>query len=162
MFAVCQAVKVPVLRRDWIIHPLQLVDARTAGAAGCIGIVTSIMNRATAVLSSFSAAIGLDCPVEIVNTAELNEMEKDGVPFYGLNLSVGLSIGFGSQIAQGLVKDLPFGAVSMIGVKSLEDAKAARLAGADSLLIKKEAFEGRQGKEAQFIDMLKMVTDGDD
>ena len=59
LFAVCQAVKVPVMRRDWILHPLQIVDTRSAGAAGCIGIVASVMNRATPVLSSFAAAIGI-------------------------------------------------------------------------------------------------------
>jgi Indole-3-glycerol phosphate synthase len=42
LFAVSQAVDAPVLMRDWILHPLQIVDAREAGAAGVLGIVTSV------------------------------------------------------------------------------------------------------------------------
>jgi len=35
LFAVCQAVRgAPVLARDWFLHPLQIVDAKEAGAAG--------------------------------------------------------------------------------------------------------------------------------
>ena len=37
-----QAVDAPVLMRDWILHPLQIVDAREAGASGVLGIVTSV------------------------------------------------------------------------------------------------------------------------
>ena len=111
---------------------------------------------------TFPTYTGLDCPVEIVNQSELTEMEKSGVPFFGLNLSVGLSIGFGSQIAQGLVQNLPFGALSMIGVRSIEEAQRGRLAGADSLLIKKELAQEYMGKEEELVMNLRMVTDGDD
>lgn len=164
LFAVCKSLgaNVPIIMRDWIIHPLQIVDARTAGCCACVGVIASVMNKAAPVLSSFGSAIGLDCPVEIVNTAELKAMEQYGVPFYGMNLSVGLSIGFGAEVAQGLVKDLPFGSLSVIGVKSLEEGKKARLAGADALLIKDEAFADFRGQEARFMTNLRMLTDGDD
>lgn len=42
-----QAVDTPVLMRDWILHPLQIVDAREAGAAGVIGVITSVMGDGT-------------------------------------------------------------------------------------------------------------------
>jgi len=58
---------VPVLARDWIIHPLQLVEAKEAGAAGVLGVIGQVNGRATAVMSSFGAALGLDAPVEVVN-----------------------------------------------------------------------------------------------
>lgn len=57
----------PVLARDWVIHPLQLVEAKEAGAAGVLGVIGQVNGRATAVMSSFGAALGLDCPVEVVN-----------------------------------------------------------------------------------------------
>ena len=109
--------------RDWFLHPLQVVDAKEAGCAGIVGVITSVTGgKGTPVLSSFAAALGLDAPVEIVNMNELNAMEAGGVPFYGLNLSIGLSVsitGFGSDVARGLLGELPFGAVSLVGVKSI-------------------------------------------
>jgi indole-3-glycerol phosphate synthase len=57
----------PVLARDWVIHPLQLVEAKEAGAAGVLGVIGQVNGRGTAVMSSFGAALGLDCPVEVVN-----------------------------------------------------------------------------------------------
>lgn len=47
LFAVCQAVEAPVLVRDWVLHPLQIVDAKEAGAAGLLGIVTSVTGNGT-------------------------------------------------------------------------------------------------------------------
>lgn len=42
LLTVVQAVRVPVLRRDWIIHPLQVVEAKEAGAAGVIGVIGQV------------------------------------------------------------------------------------------------------------------------
>lgn len=67
LWAVTQAVRVPVLARDWYIHPLQIVEAKEAGAAGLVGVIAQVNGRGTAVMSSFCAALGLDAPVEVVN-----------------------------------------------------------------------------------------------
>ena len=47
VFAVTHAVDAPVLMRDWILHPLQIVDAKEAGAAGVLGVITSVMGDGT-------------------------------------------------------------------------------------------------------------------
>ena len=52
-------------------------------------------------------------------------MEKLGVPMFGCNLGVGLSLalpGFRADIAKGILAKLPFGASSVVGAKSLEEA----------------------------------------
>ncbi len=45
IFAVTQAVRVPVLTRDWYIHPLQIVEAKEAGAAGLVGVIGQVGYR---------------------------------------------------------------------------------------------------------------------
>jgi len=57
--------QVPVLANDWMIHPLQVVEVKQAGGAGVLGIIHQVNGKGTPVLSSFTAAIGLDCPVEV-------------------------------------------------------------------------------------------------
>eukprot|EP00775_Hariotina_reticulata_P009698 gene9698-9857_t len=169
LFAVVQASKrTPVIARDWIIHPLQLVEAKEAGAAGVLGVIGQVNGRGTAVMSSFAAAIGLDAPVEVVNALEMDGLARTGVVFYGINLSVGLSVavpGFASDMAHGLLGEMPFGTISLVGVRNLEQARKARMSGADALLIKKEMIEEAQanGKDLRtLLDQVLYVTSGDD
>ena len=52
-------------------------------------------------------------------------LAKAGVVFYAINVSVGISIslpGFSSDLAHGILGNLPFGAISMVGVRSMEEA----------------------------------------
>ena len=61
---------------------------------------------------------------------EKEAIEKLGVPFFGMNLGVGLSLpipGFRSSVAAGLLGSLPFGASSMVGVTSMDEALKASL-----------------------------------
>lgn len=165
LWAVVQAVKVPVLARDYIIHPLQVVDVKEAGAAGALGVIGQVNGRGTAILSSFAAALGLDAPVEVVNLQEVEGLAKAGVVFYGINISVGISIslpGFSSDLAHGILGHLPFGAISMVGVRSLEDAGKARMSGADCILIKHEMLLQHQGNLQAMAQQLQYAVSGDD
>ena len=156
----------PILARDWFLHPLQVVEAKEAGCAGILGVVASITGpKGTPVLSSFAAAIGLDCPCEIINLAEMKAMEAAGVPFYAVNISVQLSVsipGFGRDVARGLLGELPFGAVSVVGVKSVEEGREARAAGADVLFVKRELVGEWVGREGELVGALKSATNSDD
>ena len=45
---------------------MQVVEAKEAGAAGVLGAIANVCGpRGAPVLSSYAAAIGLDCPVEV-------------------------------------------------------------------------------------------------
>lgn len=168
LWAVTQAVKVPVLARDWYIHPLQVVEAKEAGAAGLIGVIAQVNGRGTAVMSSFAAALGLDAPVEVVNAREVDGLGRMGVVFYGINLGVGISValpGFASDLAHGLLGEMPFGAITLVGCKGLEDARKARLSGADAVLVKRELWEAAEAEGRSLetlIEQVKYLTGGDD
>eukprot|EP00884_Botryococcus_braunii_P020534 jgi/Botrbrau1/7164/Bobra.0143s0034.1 len=168
LFATCRALQsVPVLQRDWFLHPLQIVEAKQAGAAGVLGTITCVLGKGAPTMSSFAAAIGLDCPVEVVNKAELSAMEAAGVPLYALNVAVSLAIpipGFRSDISSALARDMPFGALSMVGVTDMNEALAAASAGADALLIKEECLVALSKAEApvdRFLHDLKDALIGD-
>ncbi|EFN54727.1 hypothetical protein CHLNCDRAFT_135426 [Chlorella variabilis] len=156
------AVPPPVLQRDWFIHPLQIANAKEAGAAGVIETIASVTSRGTPLMSSFSSAIGLDCPVEI----ELRALEPYQMPWFGLNLSVGLSVsitGFGLQVATGLLGEMPFGAISMVGARSIEEARQARAAGADCVLVKWELVQlYAPDRLGVLVEALQDATCGDD
>ncbi|KAK9833868.1 hypothetical protein WJX74_008352 [Apatococcus lobatus] len=176
LLAVCRAVSVPVLQRDWILHPLQITDCKAAGAAGLLGIITQVSGRGTAVMSSYAAALGLDAPVEVCNRTDVQAMSQAGVGLFGVNLAVGLSLAlpnFATDMAKGLLADLPFGAASLVGIRSFDEALKARLAGADAIFVKNELINPvlaerkpanpyqKYGMEG-LIERLKDVTCGDD
>jgi indole-3-glycerol phosphate synthase len=60
LFLVSRAIngRVPVFARDFFIHPLQICDAKMAGATGIIGITASVTGRGTPILSSYAASLG--------------------------------------------------------------------------------------------------------
>ncbi|KAK9830183.1 hypothetical protein WJX72_010171 [[Myrmecia] bisecta] len=166
LFAVIRAVKGrPVLIRDWMLHPIQVVEAKEAGAAGVLGTIASVLGNGTAIMSSYAASLGLDAPVEVVNRTEIKAMEQAGVPFFGINLAVKLSLAlpnFSTDMAKGLLGDLPFGASSLVGARNKDEAVKARLAGADAILIKQEMLaEAPNGVKALMQDLMYALS-GDD
>ncbi len=53
----------------------QVVEAKEAGAAGVLGTVANVCGpRGAPVLSSYAAAIGLDCPVEVLPKMPFDDM----------------------------------------------------------------------------------------
>lgn len=155
---------VPIFCRDWFLHPLQIVEAKSAGCTGILGITASVLSRGSAVMSSFGAALGLDCPVEVVNLNEMKSMESYGVPFYCMDISVSISIGiqgFGQDIVKGVLGELPFGAISIVGIRNIEDARGAREAGADALYIRSDIVDRHEGDEFSLVSSIKVMVDGD-
>ena len=62
----------------------------------------------------------------MVNLEELKGMETLGVPFFGMNLGVAISVGipgFRTEVATGLINNLPQGASSMMGATSMQEIK---------------------------------------
>ena len=140
--AVSAARATPVLLRDWIVHPLQLADAKAAGAAGALGAAAAVLGRGATTLTSFGAAMGLDIPLEVVNAAEATAHE--GAPLVAVNVSLALALGgvpgAAASIARGVLSGLAPGTAALVGVDSLEDAALAAAAGAAGVVVKAGAL----------------------
>jgi hypothetical protein len=76
-------------------------------------------------------------------------------------LSVNIA-GFGASITKGLLANLPFGAISLAGARTVDEARAAREAGADALFIRRELVDAFAGREGELVHALRCATDGDD
>ena len=82
----------PHTTRDWILHPIQVVEAKEAGASGVLGCVAQVLSSGAPLLSGYAAAVGMDAPVEVVNLLEVETLAAAGVPMFGINIGVGLSL----------------------------------------------------------------------
>ncbi|MGK3996599.1 bifunctional indole-3-glycerol-phosphate synthase TrpC/phosphoribosylanthranilate isomerase TrpF [Sorangium sp. So ce1024] len=88
-FAILQAVRevldVPILCKDFVVTPYQVVEARAHGADAIL-LMLSVLDDATALLCLGAAeALGMDCLVEVHDEAELDRALALPAPVIGIN-----------------------------------------------------------------------------
>jgi indole-3-glycerol phosphate synthase len=83
--AVCSAVDVPVLRKDFVVAEYQLLEARAAGADAVLLIVAALSPRDLRSLAGRATALGLDALVEVHDADELRTALDAGAQIVGVN-----------------------------------------------------------------------------
>ena len=79
------ACTLPVIRKDFIIDPYQVVEARAMGADCILLIVAALEDGQMAELSALAAELGLDVLVEVHDGAELERALCLPLPMVGIN-----------------------------------------------------------------------------
>jgi indole-3-glycerol phosphate synthase len=128
---------VPVLRKDFILDELQIVEARAAGAAAVLLIVRALPQpRLTALLACATDA-GLDALVEVHTAAEAGRALDAGAAILGVNSRDLDSFRIDTAAAWAILRAVPRDrlAVAESGMASPADVEAAAAAGADAVLI---------------------------
>ena len=83
--AVRNAVDIPVLRKDFIIDPYQVVEARAAGA-DCILLIAECLDDCHLRELYFQASeLGMECLIEIYDPENLERVLKLDPPLLGIN-----------------------------------------------------------------------------
>jgi indole-3-glycerol phosphate synthase len=82
---VSSSVAVPVLRKDFIIDPAQVWEARAAGADAVLLIVRILDPAALAELHALAAELGMDVLVEVHREDELGRALEAGATLVGIN-----------------------------------------------------------------------------
>ena len=79
------ACSLPVLRKDFVIDPYQIVEARVLGADCVLLIVSALDDHQLADLSNTALELGLDVLVEVHDVDELERALQVPVPLIGIN-----------------------------------------------------------------------------
>lgn len=127
----------PCLRKDFMVHPIQVLQAREAGASAILIIVRALTDDEITALHNAAAAAGLDVLFEIHNEDELHRAVQHKARIIGVNnrdlaifkTDIGLSERLIPQFPKNVV------AVSESGFVTGADAARARKAGAHALLV---------------------------
>jgi len=83
--AIRQAVNIPILRKEFIVDPYQIAEAREMGA-DCILIILAMVNDALALeLTQTASELGLSVLPEVHNAEELKRALKLNTPLLGIN-----------------------------------------------------------------------------
>jgi indole-3-glycerol phosphate synthase len=135
--AVAGAVEVPVLRKDFILDEVQLLEARGAGASAALLIVRALPPARLGELAAFAHGIGLEILVEVHDAAELERALETPARFIGVNSRNLDSFAIDVEAAWALIRQVPPDrvAVAESGMSSLDDVVRAASAGADAVLV---------------------------
>ncbi|MGE0159102.1 MAG: indole-3-glycerol phosphate synthase TrpC [Gemmatimonadales bacterium] len=131
------ATSLPVLRKDFTIDPLQVVEARAAGADAVLLIVRILSDASLVSLHAEATAHGMAVLVEVHDRAELARALEIGAEIVGINnrdLST-FQTDLGTTID--LLEDVPDDVlvVSESGIRGPRDAALLGDAGVDAILV---------------------------
>jgi indole-3-glycerol phosphate synthase len=80
-----EAVDVPLLRKDFVIDPIQIDEARLAGADAVLLIVAVLDDDSLGQLHDYARSLGLDVLVEVHDEGELDRALATGSQLVGIN-----------------------------------------------------------------------------
>jgi indole-3-glycerol phosphate synthase len=127
----------PCLRKDFMVHPLQVLEARAAGASAILIIVRALNDDEIKTLFAAAGAAGLDALFEIHQEAELARALRHGARIIGVNnrdLAIfKTDLGLSERLIPQFPRDVV--AVSESGIFTGVDAGRARAAGAHAVLV---------------------------
>jgi indole-3-glycerol phosphate synthase len=135
--AVRAAVRIPVLRKDFLCDPLHVWEARAAGADAVLLIVAALDQGELVAMFDLAEGIGMAALVEVHSTEDLDRAVLAGARIVGINTRDLATL----EVDPGVVKELrplvPDGVlvVGESGVRTREDVAAIEEAGCDAVLI---------------------------
>lgn len=131
------ACDVPLLRKDFIVDPYQLAEARLAGADAILLIVAALDPDELTSLQDQAGEIGLDCLVEVHDEEELETALECGAEIIGVNNRNLQTLDVDPGTALRLLVDAPAGSIVVAesGITSNADVQRLEEAGVDAILV---------------------------
>lgn len=135
--AVSRTVQAPAIRKDFLVHPVQLWEARAAGASAALLIVRALSPDELARMMDAAAEAGLATLVEIRDLGELDRALAVNAPVIGVNNRNLETLVIDPATAPAVVPFIPAGciAVAESGMRTVDEVAPAAAAGADAILV---------------------------
>ncbi|GBC87541.1 Indole-3-glycerol phosphate synthase [bacterium HR12] len=135
--AVHLAVSVPVLRKDFLVHPDQVLEARVGGADAVLLIVAALSRSELEAMLATARDLGLDALVEVHTEAELETALRAGAEVIGVNARDLETLEVDPEGALEILAQVPSDrvAVAESGISTRAQVEAALAAGARAVLV---------------------------
>jgi indole-3-glycerol phosphate synthase len=135
--AVRGAVSLPVLRKDFLIDPYQVVEARVAGADAVLLIAECLQPTELRELHGLADELGMGVLVELYDPENLPAVLASGARLVGVNnrdlRTFAVDLGHCERLHAEVPPEVVFVAES--GIKTHADAQRLRGAGIDAMLV---------------------------
>jgi indole-3-glycerol phosphate synthase len=127
----------PLLRKDFILDEVQILEARAAGASAVLLIVRVLQRSRLEELLRYASALGLDALVEVHTSSELSAALESGATVIGVNSRDLDTFKIDTEAAWKIVREVPADriAVAESGMAEQVDVERVAGAGADAVLI---------------------------
>jgi indole-3-glycerol phosphate synthase len=129
----------PILRKDFIIDPYQVYEARAYGADALLLIVAALEDAALAELLALTRELGMQALVEVHDEAELDRALTLGATVIGVNNRDLHTFVTTLETTRRLAERLPAGRrpllISESGISSAADVARVRAWGVDAVLV---------------------------
>ena len=132
-----EAVRLPVLRKDFILDPYQILESRAIGADCVLLIIAALSDTAARELAAAAAELGLDVLVEVHDRAELDRALALDARLIGINnrnlRTLAVDLGTAEALAPAVPRDRI--AVAESGIYRPEEMDRLAAAGARCFLV---------------------------
>jgi indole-3-glycerol phosphate synthase len=128
----------PVLRKDFMIHPYQVVQARAAGADAILLIVAALPDMGLFIeLADAAREYGLAALIEVHDSEELDAAFELGPELIGVNQRSLLTFEVDVTLAARLRREIPrqVGMVAESGISTRAQVEELEEAGVDAILV---------------------------
>jgi indole-3-glycerol phosphate synthase len=131
------ACRLPLLRKDFLIDPYQLVEARVAGADAVLLIVAALGPQRLRELMEAAGELGMDSLVEVHDEDDAEVAVEAGAELVGINNRNLKTLEVDPRTTLRLLPDLPAGTVVVAesGIGSRADVLELERAGVDAILV---------------------------
>lgn len=135
--AVKRAIELPVLRKDFIIDPVQILEARASGADAVLLIVRILDDVALGALHALALDLGMSVLVEAHSAEELDRGVEAGARILGINNRDLSTFQARIEVTLELLDRVPLDATSISesGIGGSGDVDRLGAAGVDAVLV---------------------------
>jgi indole-3-glycerol phosphate synthase len=132
-----EQVELPLLRKDFIVHELQIYESVVAGADAILLIVAALDDKALHSLYEKAHACQLDVLVEVHNLAEMDRALELGADLIGINNRNLKSFTVDLATTEELAEEIPSDAVAVSesGIRTAADVRRLRAVGVNAILV---------------------------
>ncbi len=143
-------VQLPLLRKDFIITPYQILEARILGASAVLLIVALLDKEVLEHFIRLADRLGMDALVEVHDKAELDKALEAGAKIIGVNNRDLRTFEVNIETSLSLKQFIPDSVVSVSesGIKGPEDAKRLKKAGFSAILVGEQLMRSFDRKAA--------------
>ncbi|RPI98326.1 MAG: indole-3-glycerol phosphate synthase TrpC [Chloroflexi bacterium] len=140
------AVEVPVLRKDFILDPYQIYEARAAGADAILLIVAALGDAQLADLHTLTKRLGMAALVEVHDEKELERALRINAPLIGINNRNLKTFKVSMDVTVRLARLVPPSVtlVAESGIRDSPDVRDMGAAGAHAVLVGEALVQARE------------------
>lgn len=145
--AVREVVRLPLLRKDFVLDELQILEAAAAGADAILLIVAALAQEELVRLLASAATYQLDALVEVHSLAELERALETDAEIIGINnrnlATFEVDLAVTETLAEEVPKELVL--VSESGIRSAADLARIKASGVNAVLIGEALMRAQSG-----------------